>query len=539
MKHWPLVVVFTIGVVGMMVAPLWRSGMIDKQGNLFFDGGATFYDAGVHLSLIGEMQSRFPPTNFAYNGVPLKNYHYFYDVLLAAIVKATQVSYLDLYYRYAPVGLSILLSLVIYLTTLTLTRNPWAAAFSIFFTVFATSFGRFTSRGTNNAFMTDQIYDMMVNPQGVLSLVVFLALFLLLERRHLAFFAILLALSFGFKAHGGVIFAIGAVLAAAWALGKRDMKAVVAIGCGLVGMVVWVILSLDKNAVGLQLAPFWLLEKMMEDSERLGFVRFYLKIQNWQREGNLLGLIALYGLASFIYLLGSIGLRAITLLLLVKNWRVWTTISVSRVFLLGGAATSLLIPILFNQGKKPFDVIQFTPYFTLLTGIGFTMVIFQFMNYWRFFWAKAGFLALLVILFLVLDIKELEARRVVSVRSPKDQMVVTGPTIAALNYIKRETPVQTIFVLAPTEANLGTLWFPALAWRRTVYSGEFFPFQVGLETVEARKRLQEIFSDEWVEPGFDYVFLRGSEVAEFGRIMEKYKLRPVFTNGEAMVLKRE
>lgn len=514
MKQLVLAVVFTLAAVLVMVTPLWRSGVIDDQGNILFDTGAEFYDAGVHLSLIGEMQSRFPPTNFAAGGVPLKNYHYFYDTLLAAVVKATGVSYLDLYFRIAPVVLAALLSLMIYLTARELIKNRLAGAWAIFFTVFGTSLGVMTLRGTNNVFMTDQIYDMIVNPQGVLSLVIFLGLFLLLEKKRWLLFALLLAVSFGVKAHGGIVFAAGAFFAGLAYLKRREYTAVLMIGLGLAGMAGWVAVSLDKSAAGLQWAPGWLLERMVKDYERLYWVR---------------GLNPLPALA--VYLVGSLGLRVFGL----AEWKRFPP------FLLGAGLASFFIPLFFSQGKKPFDIVQFTPYFTLLAGIGFTAFIF------RVFKKPAFILLASAAIFILLDKREILSRRSylaadtgvvrMTENGPVrgDQPAIPAGLAAASGYLREHSAPGAIVLLPPSKYNLSSLWFTAVAWRRTVFAGEFFPYQVGVDTVKAKNHVAAEFGPEPVEPDFDYVFLRRPEVPEFGRIKDKYHLETVFENNEAVI----
>ena len=559
MRQTLLTIVITLAAVFVLVSPLWRSGVFDEQGNLLFDGGATFYDAGVHLSLIGEMQHRFPPTNFAFGGASLKNYHYFYDLLLAGIVKISHVSYLDLYYRFAPIALSVLLSMAIYLTTFTLTKNRLTASLAIFFTVFGTSFGALTMRGTNNVFMTDQIYDMMVNPQGVLSLIVFLSLFLLLNtyeksrKRFLMFlFAGLLAVSFGIKAHGGVVFAAGASFCAIWLLFRnRDYFAGLMTLLGLGGLGVWVLANLDGSAVGIKFAPLWLLDRLMGDYERLYRTDYYQQIENARFAQSWLHLIVLYVQAFMVYLFGSMGLRLLGLLPALSKIESWRKISIAEAFLFSCGAVSFLIPVFFYQGVKPFDIIQFTPYFTLLSGIGFTIVVCSLLAKVRYRTVRLLVLVGLAVIFLFLDKREILARRNylsydrVEVRQTPDgeflrgnQRAIMAPVVEAMDYINRNTSPEAIFLLAPTKSNLGTLWFSAIAGRRTVYSGEFFPFQVGLDVSEAKNHLLKIFSAEWVDPEFDFVFLRRSEMPEFGKIIDKYRLRPVFENKEALVLKR-
>ncbi len=539
-----LVVVFTLAVIFVMVAPLWRSGVMDEKGNLLFDNGAAFYDAGVHLSLISEMQNRFPPTNFAYGGTPLKNYHYFYDAILAGVVKITEVSYFDLYYRIAPVALSLLLTLVIYLTAWELTKNRWTASLAIFFAVFGTSLGTLTTRGTNNVFMTDQIFDMMVNPQGVLSLIIFLSLFLLLaayekvnQKIFILLYSFLLAISFGVKAYGGIVFAAGTTLTIIWILHKkRDWVVALLLTGGLVVMALWVTYNLNGSAASLTFAPFWLLEKIFEDPDRLFNLRIFLKMQDFRQGGNWPGLVGLYSLALIVYLVGGMGLRVFALGL-VSKFKI-NQLKPSRVFLAGASAISFFLPVIFNQGIKAYEVIQFSPYFTLISGIGFTLVLCWSINILPKMYLRAVVIAFFVGLFIWLDRAEINTRlNLFRPDSPK-QIEISSQLLAAAKYMQANTSPKAIVLLAPTDQNLKTLWFTSLFSRRTAYSGEFFNYQIGTDTVAAKTKLTAGFSNPDLETDFDYVFLRKQETGEFGKIEEKYRLRRVFENNEALVLSR-
>ena len=103
MKEKILVVIFTLMVIWVQGSLLFPNGIFDNQGNLIFYDYGAFRDVTVHLSLIGELLNRFPPTNFAAGGIALKNYHYFFDVSVAVLAKILPISLLDLYFRVVPI----------------------------------------------------------------------------------------------------------------------------------------------------------------------------------------------------------------------------------------------------------------------------------------------------------------------------------------------------------------------------------------------------------------------------------------------------
>lgn len=503
-----LAFLFTAVVVWAMVSPLWGSGRFDKSGDLLFSSGAAsiFSDAGVHLSLIEEMTHRFPPTNFAFSGGPLKNYHYLYDAVLALIVKLTGLSSLDLYFRIAPIVLALLLCFVIYKTTWHLTKSSSAATFSILTGVMTTSFGVVLGR-YDNLFMTDPIYQMMTNPQAVASLIIFLGLFLLLVKYEttkkswiLIFYAVLLGLSFGIKAYGGIVFVGGAI-----AVSFRTKKLFLATVSGLILMALLIFKTIDGSVTGITFSPGWLLTKMMVDFEHLRFSKFELLVQ----AGSVWRTVGAYFVALIIYLTGSLGLRVFGILAVKKR-------TFGEVFLGVCALVSLIIPLLFSQGKKSYDIVQFTPYFTLYMGI----MLAVFLN--RF---KLPVLIIFTLLILAMDWREVKQRW-----NLKPDTLISQKVIAATRYVKEQTPSEAIFLLAPTDQNLSTLWFSSLASRRTTYSGRFFNYQVGVDTSQAESKFSGL--------NFDYLFLHRSEEAFFDKMVGKYNLKPIFANEEIMIFKK-
>lgn len=551
-----IAILLSVFVVWVLVRPMADSGIFDPKGNLLFSPGVTYYDAGVHLSLINEMKSRFPPTNFALGGIALKNYHYFYDAALAAVAKVTHLSVFDLYYRIGPVAVAALLCLAIYLAAYQLTKNPWAAAFAIFFTIMGTSLGAVTpylaaispfhpNGSGSGLFMTDQLYDWMVNPQGMLSLAIFLFLFFSLtiyqktkKARYLLFFTLLLGLSFGVKAYGGVVFAAGALVAGLWYLKEQNFHPLLAVLAGLSLLGLWFLFSTDSSRVGLQFAPLWFLDRMMSDFEHLYLGNFPTLVNFYLAQGNWWHPLFLYLAAFLIYVIGSLGLRIVGLVpvfLAVKNFRRLPKVPPANMFLAGSGLASFAIPLFFNQSTKPYDIVQFLPYFTLLMGLSFTIVVFTLTAKLKKSFQIAT-VAVLVAVFLLLDKHEIEKRFVTI--DPKDKVTLGAPLLTAIGQLQSQSPADSIILIAPTPANLGTLWFTSVSARRTVFSGEFFSYQVGANYLPIRDNVQKAFAGQPSKLSFDYLFLQAGERYYFDKISKQYRLREVFSNDAAVIYQR-
>ena len=547
-----LAIVFTLAVVWAQVSVLFPSGTLDDKGNLNFYDYVIFRDSAVHLSLISEMQYRFPPTNFAASGEPLKNYHYLYDAFLSIVVKLFPLNPWDLYFRIAPIALSLLLSLLIYLVTLRLSGDKVASAFAIFFSVFATSFGRVLPwlktvllgrhvTGGNNIFMTDQILGMMTNPQGVVSLIVFLGLFLLLalygqtkKTLYLVFFSVLLGLSFGVKAYGGIVFASGAVAASVWFLLKdKDHKPIVATALGLAILVIWVSATIDSRVAGLQIAPLWILEKMMVDINRINEPRFVLLQQHFQAVGAWWWLVTLTVLELLIYLVGSLGLRLLGILQLRSYIAGWRKLPAETVFLLTSAFISFTLPLFFHQSKKAYDIVQFTTYFTLFMGIMFTISLFALVRKLPSLKLKVVVLVLMIVCFLLLDEREIAAR----LKGSSERVVISKDVLEATTYIKENLPVDSVFLLSTSQFNLDYLWFSSLTGRRTVYSGSRFAEQVGVDIGKLKREVDQLWTGGSSNLTFDYVLVRPGEGADFAKIESAQRLQRIYEKSGVVILK--
>lgn len=514
MKEKVLAVLFTLMVIWAQGAILFQNGVFDSLGNLHFYDYGVFRDVTVHLSLVNELLNRFPPTNFAAGGIALKNYHYFFDALLSLFARIPGISLLDLYFRVTPVVLSIGLCAAIYFTTRQFIKKKIVAAYAIFFTVFATSFGPIVPfikdffhwnhvTGAGNTFMTDQIFTMMVNPQGILSLIIYLSIFLSLcwyekTKKILALILVtfLLAISFGVKAYGGILFAPAAILASLY---SRKYKLIFSVGLGVFMMGLWFLYSIDSKVAGLSFAPFWLLTAMMSDINRLN-EPFFAYVTGWKLPFLVVGEFVLF-------LFGSLGINILGIFSIDRN------LTASKVFLYVAAVFSLLMPLFFNQSSKAYEVVQFFPYFTLLMGIFFTISVFKLPKF---------FPIIFMIILLVLDKRELDRRFVKS----NEEIIIPAPEISAVNFIRQNTDPAAIFKLTPSSFNADYLWFTALAGRRVVYAGSRFEQQIGVD-------------EKNISKNFDYVFVSQTLDGGSVKISDQDNLKLVFQKDGAKVYKHD
>lgn len=550
-KFWLfLTLAVTFLVIWVQGKPLFENGLLNGDGALVFKDAVIFRDSLVHLSLINEIASRFPPTNFAAGGIPLKNYHYLFDTILTIFSKILPINTLDLYFRLTPIILSTALCLVIFLTIYRLTNNKLFSGLGVFFTIFATSFGALvpsikillharTVTGGNNMFMTDQIFNMLINPQGVLALIIFLTLFLLLEKYSrekktllLVFYGLLLGVSFGIKAYGGIVFAAaGTCFSLYYFAVKRDLRPLAATGCGILLITGWFFYTIDTKVAGIKFAPFWLLDVMYTDLDRLNepnvtFMKsIYANIDSWHH------VIRITVEQFLVYFVGSLGLRLLGFVGVVSLVKNLLKVSPAWVFLLIGALISLVIPLFFNQSSKAYDIVQFTPYFSLFMGIMFTYTLFLLAKKLPHPAVSFVLIAIFILSFLALDQRDLLERT----QSGRDEIVFSKAQLGAIDFIKNQTPQDSIFLLPISDFNDDYLWLPGLAGRRTFYSGSRFASQVGVDIEKKKNQVKDFQTGKGCTLDFDYIYSDRTNLGEFDRIRSECKDKVVFENNEAVI----
>ncbi len=143
---------FNLALIGIIasgtifqVMPTLKSGLIFPFGMGFW--GPNTHDGVWHISLINQLVKDVPPQNPVFAGEVLKNYHYFFDLLVAVTIYVTKVPALDLLFRFYPFVFSLLLGIGTYYLIKTLFKltdtfkSKLTVLFSLYLVYSAGSFG--------------------------------------------------------------------------------------------------------------------------------------------------------------------------------------------------------------------------------------------------------------------------------------------------------------------------------------------------------------------------------------------------------------
>lgn len=361
--------------------PLIRSGWVYDFGVGFW--GPLGHDGIWHQALIGQLISKVPPDNPIYSGSTLVNYHYFYDLFLAATYRVAQINILDLMYRFTPILFSILLGLGTYLLAQILFKSKKTSYICLYLVYFAGSFGwiveylREKHIGGESAFWMNQPVSFNLNPPFAISLVLVIAVLLLLRsylQKNSYTNALLIILIAGtlieFKVYAGllVLLSLGFTSLVQLLVSRNLSLFKTLIGSGLLTLAVFLPQN-SKSSELLVFSPFWFVHSMVEFSDRVGWQRLSQARAAYFERGEWLKYFLAEALAFAIFVLGNLGTRFIGLLSIITFVKRKMYQDYFYLFLFSITFLSLVIPTLFIQKGNPWNTIQFGYYFLYFLAI--------------------------------------------------------------------------------------------------------------------------------------------------------------------------
>lgn len=471
-----IVLVFTLGIAGQM-AVISPSGIF-KNGDLLF-WSAHGHDGTWHIALMEEIKKGWPFQNPIFAGEKLVNYHFFSDILPAMVSKYLPISNLDLYFRIFPFIYSLFLGASAYFLTKKLTGSSSASIWATIFTYFAGSFGYIVTYlknrtiGGESIFWATQPQSSSGNPPQIISDFLILAAiyFLILltgqktkKRKSILFIicVVLFGTLVSFKVYAGVV-ALGALgIAGIWQVikEKRFQLLLLTAVSGILSALLY-FPNTSGSVSFLIFQPWWYIRTMIVEPSRLNLIDWELRRQTYIYEYNWKRVIFLEGLGFLIFFFGNLGMRFVGL------WNYLKT----HTFIKVAIVLSLVLPLIFLQKGVASNTSQFLQYFVLLFGILAGIETSKITS-------RLKFLAPIIILLMIPTqiglLHEFYSRPAFA--------KVSSQEISALNYIRQNSPKDTIILTPPYNQylNLGgttpniwdwfdTSYVSALTARRTYF----------------------------------------------------------------------
>ena len=372
---FPAVIIF-LGTIFQGVG-MFRSGMLYDYGVGYF--GPLARDGVWHEALVNQLKLAVPPQNPGFAGQTLSNYHYLYDLVVAAFSRFLNINSSLLIYRLFPVIFSVLLGIGTYLLTQRLFKSKLVSVLAVFFAYFGSSFGWIVSlfKGEplagESAFWANQPVSMNLNPPYAASLVILIFAILLLDlfiRKPNIVKGVILSIGIGllvgFKAYAGAIAVMALFLLTIKKilLDKNFSLLPVFIFSSIIFVAIY--LSIGNGAAGLiGFQPLWLINTMIDAGDRVGIPDFTAKRFAYLGGKKWLNFAAIEFLSLVIFFVGNLGTRIIGFGGFRKNFLK----SDIHLFIFLLMAASVIPTLIFVQKGNPWNVIQFFYYFLYFAGI--------------------------------------------------------------------------------------------------------------------------------------------------------------------------
>ncbi|MBN1263522.1 MAG: hypothetical protein JW991_04155 [Candidatus Pacebacteria bacterium] len=356
------------------------SGRLRREGVVFW--GVSGHDGLWHLTLIQELAQteKFPGQNPGYAGESLKNYHFFYDLLIAESYRLTRIPLMELFFRYWVLFLGFLQNSLVFCFAKRWSGKITVGFWAIFFTAFASSLGfvlpwlGIGSENWETAFWSMQPASFMQNPPLVLSLVFLtggLIFFLFLAKSKLKNWRLILAISLLFglmmetKVYGGLVVLVSLLVLAFWQFVIYRQKKYFLLLSLIFLLALATYLPTSRATVSfVKWEPFWFIRSVIQAPDRMNWVSWELRRQVYVARQNRLGIFIVDSVALGAFFIGNLGTRVLGLGHFLSRFRAGLKGRAVDLFLGLLFLAGILPSLLFLQEHLAWNTIQFF-YFSL------------------------------------------------------------------------------------------------------------------------------------------------------------------------------
>ena len=350
-----------------------KSGLVYDYGMGFW--GPNGHDGIWHIVVInGLSNGSLAIPIFA--GETIKNYHIGFDILVAIIHKLTGIPVVNLYFQIIPPVLAFFIGFFVYKFVYEWRGSKTQALLAAFFVYFGGGFGWIITLIQNrqisgeSLFWGQQSLSTLINPPYALSLIVMMIGLIILiklmktpNNLNLFFLILIFSLLAQVKIYSAVLVLIGLFATGVWNYFKeRKILILMVFVVTLIVSVIFLIPTYDLRSGGLIFRPFWFLENLVSDPQRLYWPRMASALANYKLAGNLVKGSLAYSLVFVIFLLGNFGIRMVALPWLGKKILRMKKITNIEIFVFTIIISGILLPMVFIQKGNTWNSIQFFYY---------------------------------------------------------------------------------------------------------------------------------------------------------------------------------
>lgn len=389
------------------VIPTFQNALTHSFGLGFW--GPNTHDGIWHISLINQLIKGVPPQNPIFAGEALKNYHFFYDLMVAATSFVSGISPANLIFRFYPVLFSLSLGIgsyylikILFYEKLTKLQFKIASIFGLYLIYFAGSFGwivayiKEKSLSGESAFWANQSVSFNLNPPFAISLIIIIAIFQLLpkinlkQKKPLLILCLLVGPLIAFKAYGGILILASLLI---YGLLKSSLSHLLIFAASSVVSASLYLLNFTIGTKVLLFSPFWFIHSMVDSPDRVGWLRLTLARESGTVSGNWFKYLSAEIIGFLMFLIGNLGVRFLALFSLLKFNKILK--DKAYLFLLIFTTLGFSIPLIFIQAGNPWNTIQFSYYSLYIAALISAVVMAVFLTKIP---KLAGFIIILVLL---------------------------------------------------------------------------------------------------------------------------------------------
>lgn len=453
-SYWSEIFVIVLGtsVFTLMVA---GSGWETQNGMQFI--GVNARDGIWHMALVNGLANRLPPEHPFLSNVPLKDYHYFFDLLLGEIVSLTPISTTNLLFRFFPILISILWGTTIYIFV----RN-WlsrqTAIWAILWSYLGGSFSYLLLFAKRRNFSLDDSFGILqpatslINPPFAISVVILMTGFWILHKylktgdKNLAVPIILLFGSIvGFKVHAGMIGLGALVIAFLWTAFRTKNFFNLQIIILSLFVAIFVYLPNIGMTGFLSFAPMALIQQVMASSG-INWQTWELQRQLFLSRSDLVKLFTLEIIGLVIFIIGNLGTRIIGFSKIPAiTGNISKKDSFSLFFFLS-VIISIVVPLFFLQPVNPYDIVQMGWYFLLFFSIMGSLAWVEFVNKIK---GKHIKYLLYALLFLLTLPSAIEKINIYALGNTNKKLIVDKKKLNAISFLQRTQNKNKIILELP------------------------------------------------------------------------------------------
>ncbi len=386
-KEWKIdfisLLLICIGVIGQTL-PYVQTGWRVVEGIIFTSHNPE--DHIWHAALVKELGTHFPPNEPAIAGVTLKDYHYFYNLVTADLIRVFHLPFFATQFDGMYILAPILLGIIVYAIAQKIWQRKlftWFSLLLIFFSGDAAGWVMLVMRHTFTWSLSSLINDaskfMDSPPYGYAIVIGLTGLYLLLQRKNTLRILVLCTILFGsmleFKIYVGIpfLFAFGAY--AIGALTKKQITPFISfIGASILAVILLKLGS--SSSAGLIFLPV--------DIPRDFINQPLLELKDWQfrwiiyqDHHSVFRLIQYGAMMSGLYLIVQFGLLLFGLLPyppMIKKLGLPTSL-----FFYGGILSACILGLFFYQTVGGANIWEFflaaIPLLAILLGLSLAILI--------------------------------------------------------------------------------------------------------------------------------------------------------------------